>query len=263
LDKTGVCNLALAEGATRTLIQGFPPIDNTPAAVACNLFYTPKTQSLLRAAPWAFARRQENLTLLQRAVEADGTVSTDPPPQPWQYSYLYPSSALRARFLQQYLTTTTSGTSVPLTSAGGSISYQAFAVTRTPFVINTDMSTGSPRKTILTNMPDAMLIYTTDLSQYPDMWDPLFLTAETAYLAGFLIANLSGDRSLMVTQIQIAKAALDQARGVDGNERIANVDHVPDFIRARSQGSVGYMGGYNRGYGNDWDQIGFADNLFY
>jgi hypothetical protein len=66
-----------------------------------------------------------------------------------------------------------------------------------------------------------------------------------------------------VTQIQIAKAALDQARGVDGNERIANVDHVPDFIRARSQGGYGYTGGYNRGVMNDWDSIGFADGLWY
>jgi hypothetical protein len=67
----------------------------------------------------------------------------------------------------------------------------------------------------------------------------------------------------MVTQIQIAKAALDQARGTDGNERIANVDHYPDWMRARSQGGVSFMGGYNRGSPNDWDQIGFADNLFY
>jgi len=259
---TDVANLSLAEGSTRTLIQGFPPIDNTPAAVAAKLFYGPKTQSLLRAAPWAFARRQELLTLLKRAIESDGTASSDPPPQPWLYEYLWPSSCLRARFLQQYLTTTTSASSVPLTSASGVAVQQAYANTRVPFVINTDMSTGSPRKTILTNMPDAMLIYTTDLSQYPDMWDPLFLTAETAYLAGFLIANLSGDRSLMVTQIQIAKAALDQARGVDGNERIANVDHTPDWIRARSQG-VGYTGGYLNGGMRDWDQIGFADNLFY
>jgi hypothetical protein len=260
---TDVSNLALAEGATRTLIQGFPPIDNTPAAVACNLFYTPKTRSLLRGANWAFCRRQALLTLLRRAVESDGTVSTDPPSQPWQYEYLAPSDSLRMRFIQQYLTTTASGSSVPLTTAGTGTIYPAYAVTNIPFVEAVDLSTGSPRKTILTNMPDAMLIYTADLSQYPDMWDPLFLTAETAYLAGFLIANLSGDRSLMVTQIQIAKAALDQARGVDGNERIANVDHLPDWIRARAQGGIAYGSAYNcnRSYG--WDAVGMPDGLFY
>ena len=159
------------------------------------------------------------------------------------------------------MTTTTSG-SVPLTSASGATIYPAYAVTRVPFVINTDMATGSPRKTILTNMPDAMLIYTTDLSQYPDMWDAMFLTAETAYLASYFIANLAGDRSLMITQIQIAKAALDNARGVDGNERIANINHEPDWIRARSQGGS-YVGGYNRGNAMDWDTVGFPDGLFY
>ena len=259
---TDVANLSLAEGSTRTLIQGFPPIDNTPAAVAANLFYTPKTRSLLRGANWAFCRRQSLLTLLRRAIESDGTASTDPPSQPWQFEYLVPSDCLRMRFLQQFLTTTTSGTSVPLTSASGATIYPAYAVTRVPFVEAVDMSTGSPRKTVLTNMQDAMLIYTADLSQYPDMWDSMFLTAETAYLASFLIANLSGDRTNMVTQIQIAKAALDSARGVDGNERIANVDHYPDWLAARSQGAT-YMGGYNRGLPCDWDTVGFPDGLFY
>src|SRR5262245_51434999 len=112
-----VSNVALAEGATRAAIQGFPPIDTTPAAVAAGTFYTPKTRSLLRGAPWAFARRQEQLTLLRRAIESDGTASTDPPPQPWQYQYLWPSSCLRARFLIQFQSTTQSGLSVPLTSA--------------------------------------------------------------------------------------------------------------------------------------------------
>lgn len=256
-----IANLALAEGATRTLINGFPPIDNTPAAVSANLFYSPKTKSLLRGANWNFCRRQANLTLLRRAVNADGTVSTDPPSQPFQYEYLYPSDALKIRFIQQFLTTTTSGTAVPLTSASSSTIYPAYAVTNIPFVEAVDMSTGSPRKTLLTNMPDAMAIYTADMSQYPDMWDANFLTAETAYLASFLIANLSGDRSLMVTQIQIAKNGLDAARGVNGNESISNVDHLPDWIRARTQGSA-YTGGYGRG-GCTWDAVAFPDGVFY
>lgn len=255
-----VCNVALAEGATRTSINGFPPIDNTPAAVASNLFFLPKTRALLRGANWNFCRRQELLTLLRRAINADGSASSDPPSQPFQYEYLYPSAALKIRFIQQYLTTSTS-TAIPLTSASGATIYPAFANTKVPFVEAVDMSTGSPRKTILTNMPDAMAIYTTDLSQYPDMWDAMFMLANTAFLASFLIANLSGDRANLVTQIQIAKSGLDSARGVNGNESISNVDNLPDWIRARA-GGASYIGGYARGF-CDWDAVAFPDGIFY
>jgi hypothetical protein len=259
---TDICNIALAEAATRTTINGFPPIDNTPAAVSANTFFTPKTRALLRGANWNFCRRQESLTLLRRAINADGTASSDPPSQPFQYEYLYPSAALKIRFIQQFLTTTTSGTVVPLTSASGATIYPAFANTRTPFVEAVDMSGGTPRKTLLTNMPDAMAIYTMDLSQYPDMWDALFTLANTAFLASYFVANLSGDKSMLQLQIGIAKSGLDSARGTNANESISNVDHIPDFIRARSQGSVSYGGGYGRGY-CDWDQVAFPDGLFY
>lgn len=257
-----ICNVALAEGATRTSINGFPPIDNTVAAVSARTFYTPKTQALIRGANWNFCRRQEMLTLLRRAIEADGTVSTDPPPQPFLFQYLYPSACLKVRFIQQFLTTTTSGTTVPLTSASGSSIYPAYANTRVPFVEAVDMSTGSPRKTLLTNMQDAMAIFTTDMSQYPDMWDPMFTLANTAFLASYFIANLSGDRSNLQLQIGIAKQGLDSARGVNGNESISNIDHKPDWIRARSQGSTAYSGAYGRGF-CDWDAVAFPDGLFY
>src|SRR5262245_25367168 len=249
-----IANLALAEGATRSAINGFPPIDNSPAAVASKLFYTPKTQALLRGANWDFCRRQANLSLLRRAINADGTASSDPPSQPWQYEYLYPSDCLRARFLIQFQSTTASGLTIPLTSASGATIYPAYAVTRVPFVIAADINaSGQPRKTILTNMQDAMLIYTADLSQSPDMWDAMFLTAETAYLAAYLIANLSADKQLMAQQIGIAKMAIDGARSVNGNEGISNVDHIPDWLRARWQGGVPYGAGYNRGTPCDWD----------
>ncbi len=145
-----ICQLALAEGATRTTINGFPPIDNSPAAVSARLFYTPKTQMLLRAAPWDSARRQAPLTLIKQAF-LNGVASSNPPPQPWQYEYLWPADCLRARFIQQFQVV--NSVSPPLTTGPQNMISPAFANTGIPFVVANDpLSTGQPRKVILRNM---------------------------------------------------------------------------------------------------------------
>lgn len=256
---TDVCNIALAESQTRSQINGLPPIDTSPAAVAAGLFFGPKTRALLRAAPWGFARRQEILTLL-RSYEA---TPNDPPPQPFRFQYLWPSDCIRARFLLQFQTMTTSGT--PFTTAPQNVVTPAYGNTAVPFVEAMDNNGGNPRKTLLTNMPNAMLIYTADLSQSPDMWDQTFLSAETATLAAYFIMQLAGDRQLMATQIGVAKGALDSARAVNGSESISNIDHQPDWIRARMQ--VG-LGGYwnnsvNGGAALGYDSMGFPGGIFY
>jgi hypothetical protein len=259
LNPTTICNLALAEAQTRTSISGFPPIDNSPAAVSAGLFYSPKTQALLRSAPWDSCRTQQLLTLLR---SVDDTPS-DPPPQPFRFQYLYPSNCLKARFLIQYQTTTTSG--VPLTSAPSNVIQPALANTKIPFVIHADIdpSSHAPRKTILTNMQNAILVYTADLSQSPDMWDPLFLSAETALLASYFAMNLSGDQRMVAQQIQIAKGVLDSARSANGNEAIANTDHIPDWVQARFQSGGGVWSGNANSAWNGWDSCEFPGGIWY
>ena len=240
--------------------------DNSPAANAASLFYTPKTQALLRAAPWAFARKQAILTQYKASI-INGQQSSDPPPQPWNYEYLRPADCLRARFLQPFLTTSASDT-VPLTTAPNVIFPAASADTRIPFVDAMDVdANGQPIKVILTQLPQAQLIYTADLSQYPDMWDPSFLSAETAYLASYFLSALSGDRQAMGQQIGIAKAILDSARAVNASESITSMDHTPDWIIARGGGfgrpapwSPGVAGGF---YNSGWDACAFPNGLTY
>lgn len=257
-----VVNLALLEMSNRVQINSLN--DNTPAAQAAALLYTPKTQALLRSAPWTFARKQTILTQYKAAI-VNGVLSSDPPPQPWQYEYLRPADCLRARFLIQYQTTTTS--SVPLTTAPNVVYPLGSPNTAVPFVdaVDTDVN-GNPIKVILTQMPQAQLVYTTDLSQYPDMWDSMFQSAETAYLASYFMAALTGDRSLMNNQIAIARAMLDAARGVDGNERILTMDHTPDWMQARSMGFGGLWNPapWAPGFQNlGWDSCSFPNGLSY
>jgi hypothetical protein len=258
-----VCNMALLQMSNRVQINSLN--DNTPAANAANLFYTPKTQALLRAAPWPFCRKQTVLTQYKAAI-VDGTTSDDPPPQNWAYEYLRPADCLRARFLQPTLTTAQAG--VPLTTSPNYTLPAPNVPTGVPFVDAMDVDTnGNPIPVILTNMQSAQLIYTADLSQYPDMWDPMFLNAETAMLASFFAQALTGDQALVGGQVSIAKMALDAARAVAASESISSVDHIPDWMQARMTSAGGYApwapnaaGGV---VGAMWDSFGFPNGQFY
>lgn len=258
-----VCNLALLQMSNRVQINSLN--DNSPAANAASLFYTPKTQALLRAAPWTFTRKQVVLTQYKAAI-VNGAVSSNPPPQQWQYEYLKPADCLRARFIQSTVTTSTAGT--PLTTAPNYAMPSPQVNTSTPFVMAMDVdSNNNPIPVILTNMENAQLVYTADLSQYPDMWDPMFLNAEVAMLASFFAQALTGDQQMISNQMAIAKMALDQARAVNGSESIPSVDHNPDWMRARMVSAGGYAPwapNANGGIASAmWDAFSFPSGQFY
>lgn len=258
-----VVNMALLEMSNRVQINSLN--DNNPAANAASLFYTPKTKALLRAAPWSFARKQVLLTQFKASI-VNGAISSDPPPQPFNYEYLRPADCLRARFIIPFQTVTSSD--VPLTTAPNTVFPATCVNTGIPFIDAMDVDTNNnPIPVILTQLPQAQLIYTADVSQFPDQWDDMFLSAETAYLASYFISALSGDRAGMNNQIVIAKALLDSARAVNASESITSMDHVPDWMRARAGGfgynsapwAPGFPGGFNPG----WDACAFPNGLSY
>lgn len=262
MDVVTVNNIALAEVGNRTSINSLD--DNTPAANVASLFYSPKTKALLRAANWDFARKQVTLTLF-KSVTVNGVASSNPPPSPFQYSYIYPADCLKARFIVPSPQNVPAG--VPLTTGVSTLSLPQSTVTKIPFVVGSDISDGQPIKTIMTNLPNAQLVYTQDLSLVPDMWDDLFLTAETAMLAAYFINALARNQAQMNAQIAIAKNALDQARAINANEAITNADHVPDFLAVRFQGgwdSAGWGSGPNGiAFCGDYDSLSMPDGLSY
>ena len=258
-----VCNIALAEVGNRVQINSFS--DTTPQAQAARLFYTPKVQMLMRAAPWDCLRAQINLAQLKAAYIA-GAPSTNPPPQPWQYEYSWPTDCLRARFLIPTYGVGAGG--IPLTTAPNVVLPCTTPPTAVPFVPGTDNdANGNPIKVILTNLFAAQLIYTKDLSQYPDLWDSMLLTAATATLAAYFINALARDKAQMSEQVAIAKNAVEQARSVSGNESISSVDHIPDWMQARQMSAVSW--GWNQTGPNGviqgpwWDSCEMPGGLFF
>jgi hypothetical protein len=261
-----VANLALSEIGSRVSIASFA--DNSPQAKVAALNYTPRIQMLLRAATWDFARAQANLSVWKQAT-VNGVISSNPPPQPWLFSYLWPSDALKARFVLPTIPVQPPGT--PLTTTPGLNVCVPPVPTGIPFVIGTDIiptgNTTSPVKVILTNLPNAQLIYTRDLSQMPDQWDSLFLSAATAFLGTYFINALARNKAQYDDQVAMAKSLLDQARVANGNDGIGSVDHTPDWLLARNAGGRGSWGAWygpgNLGCGVTADSITFPGGLRY
>lgn len=257
-----VSNLALSEVGSRVLINKFT--DNTPQAICANLNYTPRVQAVLRTANWDFVRAQQVLTLWKAAV-INGQPSSNPPPQPWLFSYLWPSDCLKARFIMP--TRPVAAPGIPLTTAPTPIAYPPPVPTGIPFVPGTDMdANGNPIRVILTNLPNAQLAYTRDLSQVPDTWDSLFLNAATAFLGCYFINALARNKPQYDDQVALSRSLIDQARAANANEGIASVDHTPDWMAARNTSGINW--GWNQagapvGYGalGGWDSVTYPCGL--
>lgn len=258
-----VCNLGLAEIGNRIQIASFN--DGTAASKTAALFYTPKMQMLSRSANWDSFRAQIPLTLLKATV-VNGQLSNYPPPQPWAYEYAWPSDCLKARFIQPTLNAPGSS-NPPLTTAPNVYIPAPGAPTGIPFVVATDVDAlNNPIKVILTNLPNAQLIYTRDLTQVPDLWDALFLAGATALLASYFISALARDKEQMAQQVQVCKSVIDQARAANGNEAISSVDHYPDWMMVRYQSAVSWawnQQGPNGVVFTGWDQCAFPDGQSY
>jgi len=232
-----VCNLALAEIGNRSSVSSVFPPDNSAQAQTAALFFQPKMQMLLRAANWDFARRQLVATQL-KAVMINGQVSANPPPQPFLYEYAWPADCLRARFIMPTIPPQAGG--VPLTTGQAVAPWAGYTPsTRVPFVVSSDLDNSNPPapiKVILTNLPNAMLVYTADLSLLPDIWDAQFLAAATATLASYFIQALSRNNEQMNGQIALAKSAIEAARATNGNEGLQTSDAVVDWMQVRNSG---------------------------
>lgn len=248
---TDVTNLALTKIGIQGSVSSILPSDGSTEGDAASILYNPLIDSLHRSANWNFARKQEQLTLI-RAFSVNGVVSDDPPPQPWLYEYLYPADCIRARFLQPFLSIGNT-TSPPLTTADNIIPtfYESNPI---KFIVaNNRNLSGHPTRVILTNMQNAILVYTMRVED-PGLWDPQFLDAASAYLGAWLINALARNRAQLNDMISIVKEIVGEARRTDGDEGITSADHLPDWMAVR-----GFSGDFlgSSAFFQTWDTIGF------
>ncbi len=258
-----IARQALAQIGQQISISSFS--DTSPAGKTAQLLYTPTIRGLLRAANWGFARAQIALTLWKSA-SINGVVSANPPPVPWLYSYEYPNDSLKLRFLLP--TPNVTADTVPLTTGMTAPTLYPGLPTTIPFVDGTDLDVNdNPLRVLLTNLPQAQAVYVRDLSQLPDMWDPLFLNAAVAMLAAYFINALARNGAQMSQQISMAKGMIESARVANANEAITTIDHTPDWMRARQMMGNPWMLGMTPANGavvaGSWDSVSFPDGSSY
>lgn len=259
MDVVTIVNIALAEIGAQAQVSSVNPSDGSAEGNAASLLYTPKIDDLHRAAHWNFARAQSSLTLLKAAAgtpeNPNGTTSS--PPQPWLYSYAYPTDCLKTRYILPALPVQSS--SIPFTTADNTapISYGNDAAVR--FIVASDIDDAGNRvRAIFTNMAAAQLIYTIRITD-PNLWDPSFVSCATAYLGAWFVNALARNRALYQDQMQLAMAIVNKARATDGNEGPTTMDHTPDWIRARGV-SPAYLGAGSYFYG--WDTLAWPSGSY-
>ena len=246
-----IWNEALSAMGARARVSS--PTENSPQARECALRYSSVRDTLLRSAPWDFAERTISAGLLKAApgteenTESAGPWSTNWPPPPWLYMYLYPADCVRMLRvkLQPYARQTTN---VPIFSysPAENTPMQELAI---PFKRSTDFADGKQRTVVLTNAQDALFVYTARVTN-PALFDVLFTEALVNSLASELCIPLAGAPGLANGLAQKANNTIMTARLADANEGLTVIEHVPDFLRVRGVSSMNASGGlYAEPYG--------------
>lgn len=221
-----VWNQALSEVGARGQVTSLT--ENSKEATICNIHYNNTRTSILRAAPWACARFQASLTVLE-------SYQNVPPNNqiPWMYSYTYPADCLKLRYL---LCPPVLDNSTIVTT--GDVLQWYLPSRRNRFLPGLD-TTGT-QKVILTNVSNAMAVYTKDL-QDVTLWDSGLWDAVVAALQAKIVIPLTGNVQMKKTFEDLAMGSITEARAQDGNEALPTSDHMPDWISTRGYGD-GFSG---------------------
>lgn len=195
-----LCNMALSKLGDRSTIGSIS--ENSAEGSACTLWYKMSMAQTLGAFNWGFARARLALV----------TSASDAPTNEWQYRYNYPSNCFKIRYIEN--------------PAGPDADAIPYTVEYSP----------NATKSILTDLEDATIVYTIDISdvQFIDMYTPEFINAFTSVLAGNMAFTITGDKNFAQAKKQEAIFDLRIAAGFDGNETIEKKPRDAESIRGRA-----------------------------
>ena len=197
LSDTFISNLALSNVGQGT-IESLE--EQSAEAKTCKTWYNHSRAQALSAYDWSFARKRQTLA----------SHSEDPPSGVWTYRYQYPADCLTAR----YLVNPAGPTADPV-----------------PYQVETDSN--GETKTILTDLDDAVLVYTFD--QKAEAIFSHFFVELLAYLLGHHIAfSLTGKSSIRKDMLAMYLRLLLKAPAEDANEAAQRQPREAESIRARS-----------------------------
>ena len=210
MNQVTICNLALSRISAKR-IQSLTEA-NSVGAANCDLFYDITRRALLRKFNWGFAKKTQALAL------------TSDVPQHWAFEYQLPSDFVRLRTLSPE-----TGNELTRTFVNGELVYTASVGTRgaAPY----EVAGGK----ILTNLEDAYLVYTADITD-TNLFDDLFVDLFRLKLAYDVCMPITGKLGLLKSIDAELKEVYVSAAAISANEsnRVTQqTSRTSDLVEAR------------------------------
>ena len=205
ISDTRIGNLALSHVGAEHDIESLE--EQSPEAAEVALWYDFARQQALEAFDWSFARKRVVLTLHGDTIS---TTTNQPLAGVWGFRYKYPNDCVIARKIQH--------PNAPPDDA-------------LPFEI--ELSLNGAEKTILTNMENAVLVYTFD-QEATKLFTPGFVLAFSYALASHIAWALTAKITLKKEMERQFGLAIGHAAANMLNERVEPPPRDADWIRVRT-----------------------------
>lgn len=217
--ETGIANLAIAHCGVGVQITNMLT-DQSAEARACNVFFDQAKNDVLRDFNWPFSTVFETLQLVANNPTCE-----------WAFSYQYPNDVVRLRRILS---------GIKIDSVNSRVPYQLAA----------SDTTGSAKKLIYTNFPNAIAEFTGKVKNLAIV-DHDFEIALSYRLAFYIAAQLTrGDPFKIGDKCQqLYLAHINRAIATGMNENNQGKAQDTESILARNQG----IGVPWRGWWNPWD----------
>lgn len=215
--------MALSHIGAEAQVSNINPPDGSAEAGYCARFYPIARRIAMESHAWTFAKTRATLALV-----------TTNPSSLWLYAYALPSDMVNAIRVLNLATV-----------EAILLSLDSFSMATTNALYwqlllrNTEQSSADfeiEGGVLLTNEPDAVLIYTKDEENVSN-WTPTFTSAVAQLLAGYLAGPIiKGTDGMKVGQAwtQSGLNLLGQAASSDANSTSEQADFVPTSIQARA-----------------------------
>jgi len=204
--ETLIVNMALSHIGDDS-IESLTDSDSAEAAEA-RTWYGYSRIATLEAADWNFARKRVVATLHTDTIS---TTTNTPLAGVWGFRYAYPADCVVMRKIQH----------------PASPPADAF-----PFDI--EMNLKGNQKTVLTNIENAVLVYTMD-QQLTPLYTPGFVLTLSLMLASNMAFGLTGKLGLKKSLRNEFLTTLPAAAASAANEQVSPPPRDADWLRARSQ----------------------------
>lgn len=196
VSKVMIANLALGKIGNNNPIESFD--EASAQAKACKRWYEACRLQALEAFDWSFARKR--LTLATHGDEADE--------DEWAYRYQYPADCVVARYIVN-----------PLGKEADPVPYDIEV-------------SANGTKSIVTNMEDAVLVFTFD-QETVTMFSWHFIDTLSALLGWRIAPALNGSSEIIQARLNEYRALLVAAPAQNANEQMKAAPREAPWIRGR------------------------------